>query len=400
MQKEAALWITVVIGGCGPTAEAPSVTVGDSAGVPVYSLGHLPAWDDPVYQWDLTLERSIPTAAETPGGDPLLYQPQAYARLADGTLVVLDLADLRIAIIHPGRNEVVRRFARSGGGPGEISTSSAKIWPAGPSSFWVLDSGNQRLSRFNVSGMLEDESPVRFSRDYSIGFQDPVEHAPWFRHGFDQREGAITTLVDSIGRLDLEGLEVNHIAPMAPRVERAPTEPVDRLAPQPWFAPLGPAGVVTGRGDSGRFRLYSNEGVLKRVIDVPMERAAVTESDRPDIEAAYGGIRGSATFRWYIGGRYKLYELMWGVEDSLFAVQQSYIATPSGERLIPDDQKVWRVFSTSGQYGGAVAFPAGVAQPYWIERGRVIATHRDEVGVVTIQEYRLTRPGKELRSGP
>lgn len=154
VHRGAALVITVVAGGCNPAGEAPVVTVGDSAGVPVYSLSHLPAWDHPEYQWDLTLERSIPTAAETPGGDPLLYQPQAYARLADGTLVVLDLADLRIAILHPIRNEVVRRFARSRGGPGEISTWNCAIWSAGPSSFWVLDPGNQRLSRFNVSGAV------------------------------------------------------------------------------------------------------------------------------------------------------------------------------------------------------------------------------------------------------
>jgi hypothetical protein len=68
------------------------------------------------------------------------------------------------------------------------------------------------------------------------------------------------------------------------------------------------------------------------------------------------------------------------------------VSTPAGEPRIPDRQTVWRLFSTSGRYLGAVHFPEGVAQPFWIESDRVIATHRDEFGVVTIQEFRLDGP--------
>lgn len=46
------------------------------------------------------------------------------------------------------------------------------------------------------------------------------------------------------------------------------------------------------------------------------------------------------------------------------------------------------------RYAGAVVLPAGVAHPYWFEPGYVIATYRDPFGVVTIQVYRLARPGR------
>ena len=384
-RRVAVLAPAMVLLGCGPSAQVPTVTVGDSAGVPVYSLSHLPAWDDPEYQWDLTLERSIPTGAGTPGGEPLLYQPQAYARLADGTVVVLDLADLRIAILHPSRNEVVRRFARSGGGPGEISTSRLAIWPAGPSSFWVLDSGNQRLSRFNVSGALEDEWPIRFSTPLNFVLQDPVEHAPWFRDAFSVREGGLVTRVDSIGRLDLEERAIDYIAPMAPAVEEArynpPRGPIDYFGPNRWFAALGPSGAVSGRSDSGRFRLHSIEGTVEGVIDIPMERAEVSALERPTLLEDIGAPKGPNR---YVGESFPLYELMWGVGDSLFALQQSYTSTPRGEPRIPLSQTfkrvVWRVFTTGGRYAGTIVFPDGVLQPYWIERGRVIGTKRDELG--------------------
>ena len=388
---------TVTLLGCSPSAEPPTVTVGDSAGIPVYALSRLPSWDDPTYLWDVSVERTIPTVAEAPGAEPLLYQPQAYARLGDGTLVVLDGADLRIAILHPSRREVVRRFARSGRGPGEIWSSNSVIWTAGPDAFWVLDQGNQRLTRFNVSGAVEEERPIRLEGHSRYVTQDPVEHAPWFRNSFTVQQGDVWALVDSIGRLDLEVGGAVYIAPMAPRVDEArfnpPRGPSDFLGPLHWFAALGPSGAVSGRSDSGRFRLHSIEGAVEGVIDIPMERAEVPELERLTLLEEIGAPRGPNR---YVGERFPLYELMWGLGDSLFALQQSYTSTPRGEPRIPLSQRlkrvVWRIFTTEGRYAGTVVLPDGVLQPYWIEPGRVIGTNRDKLGVVTIQEFRIEKP--------
>jgi hypothetical protein len=386
----------LVVSGCGERASGPSVVVGDSAGIPLYTLSEVPSWTDATIQWELVPERSIPTGAASPGGDPLLYQPQAYARLDDGTLVVLDGGRSRIAILHRSRNEVLRRFGPSGQGPGEIWSSNSTIWPAGPSSFWLLDPGNQRMSRFSVTGALEEERSVRIAGTGGVVFQDPVEHAPWFWKIFV--EGEERTFVDSIGRLDPGAGNVVYVAPMPPRVEQrrrnVPGEPPDLLAPMGWFAPLGPSGVVAGRNDSGRLRQYSSDGELVGLIDVPMEQAPIAESEKVALVEAFSGSGpGAASLaRRDVGERYRLYDLMWGVGDSLFALQQSHVSTPKGEQHISEGQTVWRLFSTRGEYSGAVVFPTGIAQPYWIERGRVIATHRDAFGVVTIQQFRLVEP--------
>jgi len=392
----------LAVGGCAQRPTGPSVSVSDSAGVPLYALSDLPPWDDPGFQWEVVLERSIPTEAESPSAEPLLYQPQGYARLPDGTLVVLDGAGTRIAIVDDTRNEVLRRFGPSGQGPGEIWSSNSTIWPAGQASFWILDPGNQRLSRFNVSGALEEETPVRMAGMAGVVFQDPVEHVPWFWKIFVESDEE-RTLVDSIGRLDPEGQEVVFIAPMAPRVAQrrrsVPGERADLLAPMGWFAPLGPDRVVAGRNDSGRFRVYSREGSLVGLIEAPMEQAPIAESEKPALLENYFGVARNAAAQGgrSIGDFYRLYDLMWGVEDSLFALQQSHLSTPEGERRIPEGQTVWRVFSTTGEYAGAIVLPAGIAQPYWIEPGRIIATYRDEFGVATIQEFRLDRPGRQRR---
>lgn len=392
----------LVILGCAQGAGEPSVSVSDSAGIPLYSLDRVPSWDDPEFRWSLLLDRSIPTAAQDPGGKPLLYQPQGYARLDDGTLVVLDGSSLRIAILSPEPDEGIRRFGPSGRGPGEIWSSNSTIWPAGPQSFWVLDPGNQRLSRFNTSGDLEEERLVRIPGMAGMVFQDPVQHAPWLWKTFFEslEERALT---DSIGRLDAQRREVAYIAPMPPRVEQrrrsVPTEALDIFTPMGWIAPLGPAGVVTGRNDGGRFRWYSGDGALVALIDIPMSRAPIAESEKPGLlEAFYGVARsGPNSGGRTVGDLYRLYDLMWGVGDSLFALQQSRLSTPKGERRIPENQTVWRIFTSRGRYVGAVVFPEGTAQPYWIEKGRVIASHRDEFGVVTIQEFRMSRPERQNR---
>jgi hypothetical protein len=316
--------------------------------------------------------------------------------------VVLDGADTRLVILDEARNEVVRRFGPSGQGPGEIWSANSTIWSAGPQSFWVLDPGNQRLSRFNVSGQVEEEVPVQIAGMAGVVFQDPVQHAPWFWKIFVENEER-RTLVDSIGRLDPGRREVVYIAPMAPRVEQrrrsVPGEQAEFMAPMGWFAPLGPHGVVAGRNDSGRFRVYSGDGALEGLLEVPMRQASISESEKPALLEEYFGIaRGAPGLsRRNVGDSYRLYDLMWGVEDSLFALQQSHLSTPDGERRIPTGQMVWRVFSTKGEYAGAVVLPPGVAQPYWIEPGRVLATYRDELGVATIQEFRLVRPGRPSR---
>lgn len=389
---------------CAERGDGPLVVVSDSAGVPVYSLSELPAWDDPAFQWELLLERSIPTGADSPDDVPLVYQPQGYARLPDGTLVVLDGAPSRLVVLDRARDEVIRRFGPSGQGPGEVWSSNSTIWPASEGSFWVLDPGNQRLSRFDLSGALEEEAPVSIPGMAGVVFQDPVDHAPWFWKVFIEDEEE-RTLVDSIGRLDSESREVVFVAPMAPRVEgrrrSLPGRQPELMAPMGWFAPLGRDVVVAGRSDSGRFRVYSGEGSLVGVINTPLVPAAIAESEKPRILEEYFGVAGSTATREAreVGGSYRLYDLMWGLGDSLFALQQSHLSTPEGEPRITAGQMVWRVFSTRGKYRGVIVLPPGVAQPYWIESGRIVATHRDELGVASIQQFRLVQPTLPRRPG-
>jgi hypothetical protein len=222
-----------------------------------------------------------------------------------------------------------------------------------------------------------------------------VTHRPWFWKLFfvDVQDRTVT---DSIGRLTEDGTRVEFIAPLPERVPARRTTVGDPVlfAGMSWFAPIGTGGVVAGRSDGGRFLRYDSEGRLLARIDVPMERATIPDLEKPQILEEYyeaaGGLRSLTASN--VGDAFPLYNVMWALEDSLFALQQTQWSTPAGEPRIPRDHMVWRIFSVAGSYEGAVVLPAGVAQPYWTEPGRLIATHRDSLGIATIMSYRLERP--------
>lgn len=328
MTARRATWVAVLgcvlaVARCGGEPQRPDllVSTSDSAGIPVYSLAEIPLWNAPDFAWTLELERAITTDRPESGRAPLLYRPEGYARMPDGTLVVLDSWEKRLAVIPPDHDTVVARFAPTGQGPGEIWSSNAVLWPADDTSVWVLDPGNQRLDRFALNGALLEESPVVVGGSAGYVLQDPVTHAPYFwRVFFEDYEHR--TLSDSVGRLD-------------------------------------PA-----------------------------------QSDAPGIlEEFYGEAgRSSAGARVQIADHYPVWDLLWPLGDSLFALQQSRRSASAGEPPIPSGQLVWRIFAVDGRYLGAAVLPPGFAQPYWIEGERVIGTRRDALGVATIEAYRLKRP--------
>lgn len=373
---------------------AVPVEVSDSAGVPRYRLTRLPAWNDEAYLWDLEPESAVPTAGGGVDDAPLVYDPQGYARMPDGTLVVLDNWDERLVVLDPRTREVHARFGPSGQGPGEIRSSNAVLWSADDRSFWVLDPGNVRLSRFSISGRLEEERTVQMAGMGGVTVQRVGSGEPWsWRVFMAESEGLLT---DSVGRFDSGTGRVEYVAPMPDRVATwaRNTSPIVLFDAMSWFAPVGD-GVVVGRNDGGVLRHHAESGELVATLEIPMEQRPIDRMEEAAIlEEFYGVARGSRlTSAPAIADAYPLYNFMWQVSDSLFALQQGHRSTPSGEPRIPDGQFVWRVFSLTGEYAGTIVFPEGVALPYLVEPGRITGTHRDALGVATIETYRVSGPG-------
>lgn len=372
----------------------PAVTVSDSGGVPVYAVRGVPAWNDPGLLWDPELERAIDTGEPSPSADPLLYNPQALLRLGDGTLVVLDGGDLRLALVHPERDSVTARFGRTGQGPGEVYSSNGLLWPDEGDGFWLFDPGTRRATRFSRSGEVRDERPAgSFGGSGGLAVLHPRTHQPWFWRVF--RDPDTGRLVDSVLRMDSVG-DIRPVVGLPPRVEsRArPMSAFPFFAPQGGFAPLGTGGVVEARNDIPRLTHHDPSGAVAGVVTIDWTARAIPLSAKPGVLEALAEEWPQAARSDLddIADAFPLWGLLWPVGDSVFAMEQTRWSGPAGEPPIPPGRRIWRLFSVTGGYRGTIAFPEGFGYPYQVEDGRVTGVRRDSLGVAIIESYRIAPP--------
>lgn len=376
----------MVAAGCAD--RRPYLTsVSDSAGVRVVTAARLPAWNDEAYRWRLTLERELETAPGTTER-PLIYQPQAMARLQDGTLAIVDNWELRLAVVDAQRDTVLARFGPRGRGPGEILSSNALIWSADGHTLHVFDPGNRRLSVFARDGELLEERPAHLPGGGGRAMLSPRSFVPYVWRVF--RDTDTYELQDSVVRVSLDSERSVTVAPL-PRPEvsrfgnRAPL-----MSGSVTFAPIGVGGVVVGRTDQPQLTYYTDGGQMRSIIRLPFERRPLSPGDQRAIGEEVRTFAPSLAEN--IGELGTLWSQLLSFGDSLFALEQRFTSAPAGEDPIPSDRRVWRVFSVNGSYRGALILPARVGAPYWIEKGAIVAVKRDSLGVATIVSYAIEEP--------
>ena len=378
------------------TTDVPSVTVSDSAGVTVYEVDWLPPLDDPRFAWSMELERAIWTGEPTPGSPPLLYNPQAVLRLADGTLVVLDAGEQRLAVIAPERDSVLTRFGRTGQGPGEVLSTNGLLGSSGEDTFWLMDPGNRRRTHFSLDGAVLREEPAGDGGSGGLAIQRPITEEAFFYRVFRSTQTGPALLSDSVLTFDEALGRVRAVAPMPPRVPSRSmnTSAFPFLAPAGTFAPIASGGVVVARTDRAAFRHYDDHGSLLSVIRIPLEQRPIPLSEKPAIieEMALEFAPAARATHEDLADAFPVWSQSWPVADSLFALEHTRWAQPAGDPAIPAGRRIWRLFTTTGRYAGTVHLPAGFGFPYRSERGRLIGIRRNELGVATIESYLMIPP--------
>lgn len=68
------------------------------------------------------------------------------------------------------------------------------------------------------------------------------------------------------------------------------------------------------------------------------------------------------------------------VRDSIFAVEHTWLASAASDDAIPSRTRVWRMFSVSGSYQGALRLPEGFGYPYASCGGMRVVPQNDGVG--------------------
>lgn len=386
------------------TGTGSAVAATDSSGVTIYELANLPSLDHVDFEWSIELERSIWTGSLESTEGPLLYNPQNVLRLPDGTLVVLDAGEYRLAVIPPDRDTVIARFGRTGQGPGEVLSSNGLLSRGGANTFWLMDPGNQRRSQFSLTGELLDDEPVVLAGNGGLAIQRPTTEEVFFSRFFLSERAGSALLTDSVLVFDHAADRARVVAPMPARVasRSTNTSPFPYFAAQGAFAPVASGGVVVGRSDEAEFRHFSDRGELLGIVRIPMARRAIPLSEKAAMIERMAQEYAAAARATHadLADWLPLWSQLWPVGDSLFALEHTEWAVPRGDPVIRSGQRIWRVFSVAGRYVGVIRFPEGFGYPHRIEADRVIGIRRDELGVGTIESYSLTPPRGNRPIGP
>lgn len=366
--------------GCGPTGVErvlPDVAVVDGIeearldGVPdAYSIEH---------QWMFGAERVVPT--DGPEFDePLIFDPRTALALRDGNLLVHDpSADRPLVLVDPASGRAVVRFARAGQGPGEVGPRLT-LGEGGDGALLAVDFVNRQIHRWDRTGGWMGSQRLEFPGGVATSAWMPdadaflVEHvtmgADWVRHELrvvepgDREQGLYGSLPEGLAST----------LPGGPQRGRLIWQ---RLGDR----------VVATRSDQPVFEVLE-DGALTRRISLPWSRYSVTEADADALAALYG-----PEYPRFRTGPTGLFNDLVAVSDSVFAVFQATVWRAAEDVAYAPGEAWWRLFTTRGEYLGAVPLPddfrvlgRGLDGTIWV---RLL----DENGVPELRELRLMRAG-------
>ena len=257
-------------------------TVRDSAGIAIVENTDLGIWTTSD-RWTLEEELKIGTTE----GDPDYQFGQIGFLSVDsrGRLFVLDTQVQEIKVYSAeGRYE--QTIGRQGAGPGELAGATYVLHAPGDTLF-VPDIQNQRLNRYAPDGSVLESHPLMLADGLPAVFQAAkngtvaMQLRPFGlpgRPALDSMDiiallgsnGSITDTLLSFrsgGTFNLGG-SIPEINLYSPEAVWALTDDLE---------------VVYGVNDDYRIHVYSEGGVLERIITKPFERMPVSEGDRSAI---------------------------------------------------------------------------------------------------------------------
>lgn len=356
----------------------PVVTQED--GVEIATLAELPSLLDEAYLWETRVIREYRTTAnDDPTAEPLIYEPVGAVQLSGDRLLVSDRhGDPRFVILDLEDGSVVARFGRRGQGPGELS--SRVVVTEADGVLWMLDSSNRQLHQYALDGDWLASNPLDFA-EYLVSTHP--------RAGTTMFLGEMFTFTQRNPRPNRIG-SVDGPSGSLQVVAQLPDWPPDggpgQLTPgRPLWTVVG-RGFVTVRSDLPAVEVYDWDGNQVREIRIGLsKRWHSREEIKAEVEKWGGIAQGQAPSSIAITNALDT------VSDTVFAMVQSGRWRAAEDPELPEGRTIWRIFSVSGQYMGALFIPEDfniISNGH----GTLWGTVLDERGVPVIQELELVVP--------
>lgn len=258
-------------------------SVRDSAGVEVVTNTGHGLWG-PDEGWTVSQELVVGQAE----GEPE-YQFGQIAGIdvgSDGRLYVMDQQAQEVRVFSPD-GQFLARIGKAGSGPGELSQAAGPVFVGPGDTLSVPDLIQQRVTRYTAAGDLVTSYSLPMAEGISVKWmeapnQDLVQQAMIMAlpnqpdvepKNLLLRRTPAGEIRDTVMELPI-GKSVN-FAGNTPSITMFEAEPTWSVGPDGRF--------YFGNSSDYRLEEYSPEGELVRIIEKPMERRPVTESDQVEL---------------------------------------------------------------------------------------------------------------------
>lgn len=401
-----ARWLALLMLAMTPACAADrgwSGTIEDSAGVAIVSNPDRAVWTvEPVVEQEVDIG-----AAE---GDSA-YQFGQIASIAvgdDSTVYVLDAQNRDVRVFDKA-GRFVRRFARPGSGPGELSQGAAAVIVVPGDTVLVPDLMRERITRFSPEGepigttllpmsgglsvrwaTTSDHMLVQQTRAFPMGAATPASSGDFLllrdRHG---------ELLDTLLALPA-GKSVQFQSGRIPRMRLFDSEPV-------WILTSDDR-IAFGINTEYSIGLYTRDGTLERIIRRASTQRPVTEADR---DAFLRFLREGMTAQGMppeqaqqfldniaFADFYPAFAALLGGPDGSLWIQRIQtaedVAAAGGEFDAQDvGAPTWDVFDAEGRYLGPIELPARFT-PLIARGDRLWGIWRDDLDVQHVLRLRVS----------
>ena len=420
-----ALAVAITVSACdnppgdgSDSAEAPRVTIRDSAGIEIVE-NHAPEhpagsfWTiDPEPEYVLGGSDDLTGIA----GDSsqLVWSVVGLARLPDGRVAVLSSENRQLMLFEPS-GELSRTIGRAGEGPGEF-TRPEKLQFLPPDTLVVWDYHMTSIDYFDTAGTLVKERSVDYlrMREHDIwgeGMRFPMSDGsfvstrtgqetapepPW--SDCSPRRGSFMP-VSSTGEVLGEPYEREFPAREFVLVDTA-YGAHSFGCPRVIAAGGDPPSVYVSRGDRNEIHQFSPDGVPLRIIRRTTDPLPVTDRARR--------ARADRTIREYE-------DQGWSSPEAELAATRGVETLPPFDGFTVDGEgylwvseysdsetwlvEQWSIFSPEGRWLGVLAMPGdqyaalfcGYFVTCWIDREFLLVVGRDQFDVERVEAYRIRR---------
>lgn len=384
-------------------------TVEDSAGVQMVRNSPEPMFaEGEVWAFEEVL------AFGEAAGDPN-YQFGQIAGLdasADGRILVLDQQAGHIKVFS-SEGVFEHTISQSGSGPGELGPQAALLMVGRGDTIIVPDMGNQRVNLFLLDGSEPTSFPIRFEEGLPMRWEMSDQGVLVAQRRALNVEGQETGRSDTdlIARQGYDG-SVTDTLLTPPRGETISfgaggIPEFHFFVPEPTWTLLDDGSLVFAMNDRFRISVYAPDGMLTRVITMPVENQPVSEEDISIIEdmlesifeqqgvppQALEIIKQGMTFE----DVYPAFtQMRSGPENGLW-VQRVGIPSEMTEDerenfnpMLDQGSDEWDVFDAEGRLLGMVTMPDRFT-PFSLKGDLMYGVWRDELEVQYVKVFRVTK---------